>query len=32
MTEGLEIVDMDGLYIMYRKQQSLQQSDVQVAP
>ena len=31
MTERLEIVDVDGSYL-YRKQQSLQQSEIQVAP
>ena len=31
MTERLEIVDVDGSYL-YRKQQSLQQSGIQVAP
>ena len=31
MTVRLEIVNVDGLYL-YRKQQSLQQSGIQVAP
>ena len=31
MTERLEIMDVDGSYL-YRKQQSLQQSGIQVAP